>query len=386
MIRVRIILVFSVATLLLTACNSSSKNNSTSDSSEGYVDVSAVIEQSGNISDNQSEYIDTSRNHSEVKDCSFDGVYFNDFNTLAKTFEQNCAEPTCNHSGDTCKFMRYRGAIPRNGVYYTSDNNSGAVISYQNGESEVLFSPTNDKEKSTLLHFIDDSKVISCGYNDIKLINLDSQKLECYVGEISDVNRDKEEITDEDIYATMFMTMAVVDENTVAVTNMNFELFCVDLKTQTSKKLADYVSCVQTDGESLYYLNVKDGENKIIRCDTNGENATVLATNSLPSFQIMKDSVIYFKMNADERSKKTLYISYFSDIKEQELYYCSDEQVGYFVDMCVFDGFEDKLYISCWPNEAVVLVGENPQGVIIYDFENKNAEVYKNSDFAIEDE
>lgn len=263
----------------LTACNKDT---------ETYVDVDPekeVMEQEESFDDLRKNFpLGSSR-------ITFDGNYLYiygmkaDVNKHVITYD--CDIVGCKHNTEECgAWIKQQRSSERaydggfyytlsNGIYYEKDDKQTLI--YENDHTTEWSKETYDDPYGISMPIIvDDTKIIVFGANFLFTVN----------------PKTKEATEPIDVGEIYFLSFSLINENKVAVANINFELFTVDLDSSESVKLKDYVLEVQSDGTSLYYISTENNKRRLIKCDVDGTNEEVIIEN-VGIYQLEEDSILF---------------------------------------------------------------------------------------------
>lgn len=277
----------SLLTALVLSCSLSSCS-----SKNKLVDTNKLVDNS-----NIEAISDTRRNfYGATRVETIDGRFFYSCGNIRvdlgnKIIENDCDVIGCDHRSETCEAspQSRRGLTfircSNGGRFYNSDDK---IYFKKDGKKELIYQNSYSTEEAdeagqgkVVLNFIpyEDDKFIVGGYNYIYILdtktNEASQPID--VGEV---------FTDN---------IAVVDHDTLAVANSNYELFLIHLDTRSVEKIRDYATSVYTDGSSLYFMDVYQQKNDLLMYDLKTKEETVITKNI--SFFCLYDKGIIFEKN-----------------------------------------------------------------------------------------
>ena len=189
--------------------------------------------------------------------------------------EINCNIPGCTHETNSCEtailqdansFLYYEG-----GMLFTRKNE---LCFTKNGKEEILLKNTlknkreeDEGEESEFLYsivFLDSENIAVCvNGNAFFKYNLKDRKQEKLI-----VAGDSPSVS-----------VSVVDKETIAITNIDMELYLVSFDKENTVKLFDHCLDAMAMNGSIYFRQQFNGEICLLSCDIRGEKQELLCSN-----------------------------------------------------------------------------------------------------------
>lgn len=286
-----------------------------------------------------------------------------------KIIEWDCDIVGCDHWSDGCQTREYkfgtRFLLCEDGGRYEATEDT--IYFRKDGKKETIYKNTylakgseDTQEGSWLFNLIpyDDNQFIVAGDNFLYLLD----------------KKTKGTSQPIDVCEASINSVAIVDYDTLAITNINFELILVHLETQSVEKISDYAELVQTDGSVLYFMDNYQKKNDLVKYDLKTKRKSVLAKN-ISAFCIYDSGILFGKNVTLEDGTEATRQLYYIDVNgaESNLVYTLDTAIagegGFLGNIFYFPGY-DKIIAESWTNKT------NSYGCdyVLFDLENWSSE------------